>query len=90
MEWIKEFDERFRMEDMAREGRGVGHGLGAEVKAFITTQITKAREEEWKRCVDLLDQDHRGHALPQTCIGYGNAQSDLMNNPPTAALKTTI
>jgi len=32
--------------------------------------IQEIREEEWKRCVDLLDHDHK------------NAQSDLMNNPP--------
>jgi hypothetical protein len=29
-----------------------------------------------------LDKDHTKCPLPQTCIGYGNAQSDLMNNPP--------
>lgn len=45
--------------------------------------------EEWKRCVDILDRDHSKCSLPQTCIGYQNAQSDLMNNPPLASLLPT-
>lgn len=45
-EWKKEFDERFRMEDAAREGKIVGHSLGAEIKSFIARAIDQARAAE--------------------------------------------
>lgn len=48
------FDERFRMEEAALEGRGVGHSLGAEVRAFIKTELRAMRDaviEECERCV---------------------------------------
>lgn len=41
--------------------------------------------EEWKRCVDLLDTDHSKCVIKESCIGYQNAQSDLMNQPPLLA-----
>lgn len=54
--------------------------------AWLTTYSAKlveaAREEEWKRCVDVLDFDHSKCPIKDSCIGYGTAQSDLMNNPP--------
>ena len=52
------------------------------IKDFIRTELQKAREEEWKRCVDTLDHDHSKCIIRETCIGYIAAQSDLMNNPP--------
>jgi hypothetical protein len=46
------------------------------------TAIETAIKEEYQRCLSVLNKDHTKCALPQTCIGYGNARSDLENNPP--------
>ncbi len=44
--------------------------------------IKWAKMDEYRRCLSVLNRDHTKCALPQTCIGYGNARSDLENNPP--------
>lgn len=53
-----------------------------EIANYFIKEIELARKEEWKRCVDLLDRDHSKCPIKETCIGYMNAQSDLVNNPP--------
>lgn len=56
--------------------------LKTNLFSIFDKSLAEARKEEWQRCVDILDKDHRKCAIIDTCIGYGNAQSDLMNNPP--------
>jgi len=58
-----------------------------KIKAFIRTEISRAKKEEWKRCVDLLNRDHSNCPIKESCVGYMNAQSDLMNNPPEQSKK---
>jgi len=53
-------------------------GEHEELKAFCEG----VRGEEWQRCIDLLDFDHSKCPIKETCIGYQNAQSYLMNQPP--------
>ena len=53
-------------------------------------EIAEAEKREWKRCVDVLDTDHSSCPLPQTCIGYQNALSDLMNSPPKSARQENL
>jgi hypothetical protein len=53
-----------------------------DIRTAIETAIETAVKEEHHRCLSVLNRDHTKCALPQTCIGYGNARSDLENNPP--------
>jgi hypothetical protein len=55
------------------------------VKAEIARAERKARREEYDRCVHLLGRSHKDCPRFGTlgCIGYQNAYSDLMNNPPS-------
>lgn len=46
------------------------------VKKYIETAISKAREDGIKS-VNLPVHDHSKCPLPQSCIGYMNAESDL-------------
>jgi hypothetical protein len=48
----------------------------------IGKHYKQGRQDEWERCVNLLDFDHSECPEPTSCIGYQSAQSDLMNNPP--------
>lgn len=48
----------------------------------LTSSYEQGVRDEYKRCVDLLDHDHKSCPIKETCIGYQNAQSDLMNQPP--------
>lgn len=61
------------------------------IKSFLKNRQLQlwevATKEEWKRCVDLLDHDHLNCPNKESCIGYQNAQSDLMNQPPEIMLK---
>lgn len=54
----------------------------SKLKSFTHSVEEKAREREWKRCIDVIDRDHSKCPIPESCIGYQNAQSDLINNPP--------
>ena len=79
------FDERFPIPKIVKITKSEdteGVITDYELKDFIRTELQKAREEEWKRCVDLLDHDHSKCIIRETCIGYIAAQSDLMDNPP--------
>lgn len=49
---------------------------------WLETSLREVEEAEHKRCVDLLDNDHTKCVVKESCIGYQNAQSDLINNPP--------
>lgn len=55
----------------------------SDLREALTTLIQDTEKAEWKRCVDVLDFDHSKCSIKETCIGYQNAQSDLMNNPPS-------
>ena len=80
--WEKRFNQEFTHDGAwAVEDNGC-RVSPRQVKDFIRTELQKAREEEWKRCVDTLDHDHSKCIIRETCIGYIAAQSDLMNNPP--------
>lgn len=66
---------------------GLSDGIYFEFACEVATRFAKSEhqrviEEEYKRCVDVLDFDHNECSRKETCIGYQNAQSDLMNNPP--------
>lgn len=83
----KLFEEKFVRS--CQDGRWTGlevRGDVSEIKSFLRQRqvglINLVREEEWKRCVDLLDHDHLNCPIKESCIGYQNAQSDLMNQPP--------
>ena len=52
------------------------------LEEVISKVEKEAKESEFQRCLGVLDKDHSKCPLPQTCIGYQNAQSDLENNPP--------
>jgi hypothetical protein len=54
-----------------------------EIVALVMKYREEAKREEHKRCVDLLDHNHENCSSVLLCIGYQNAQSDLINNPPT-------
>ena len=87
-EGLKLFDEKFPRLWLHDGARPVETYTSCEedVKSFLTSFAEKIREgvveEEWKRCVDLLDADHSKCVIKESCIGYQNAQSDLMNQPP--------
>lgn len=53
--------------------------------SFIRSVEEKSMEREWKRCIDVLDREHSKCPIPESCIGYQNAQSDLINNHPKQA-----
>ena len=44
--------------------------------------IREARKQEWERLCNILDFDHSKCLTASSCIGYQNAQSDLLNNSP--------
>lgn len=39
-------------------------------------------EDEYKRCIELLNHNHANCTVPLICIGYQDARSDLINNEP--------
>ena len=45
------------MEDAAREGKGVGHSLGAETKSFITSLLVSLKDEVGKEKKEQLDKN---------------------------------
>lgn len=65
-----------------RKMRGLIQRIRTHDRKICEKLVECAKQEEWKRCVDSLDFDHSKCVLKQSCIGYGSAQSDLMNNPP--------
>lgn len=79
------FEARYLDGDEVQNGQILSSSECLEAIMDAITQFTKA---EWRRCIKVLDHDHSKCALKQTCIGYGNAQSDLMNEPPLADGKT--
>jgi hypothetical protein len=70
----------------AEENEIQDHDPGIETDDKTEEDIGKhykqGRQDEWERCVNLLDFDHSECPEPTSCIGYQSAQSDLMNNPP--------
>ena len=76
---LEKIDEYHRLTDWEK-------GMVQKITQIIDEEV---RKEEWKRCVDLLDFDHKKCPLPQSCIGYQNAQSELVNQPPHSLNKET-
>lgn len=42
----------------------------------------KIKINEYRRCLKILNRSHSDCPQKETCIGYRNAYSDLLNNPP--------
>lgn len=59
MEWIKEFDEKFTDNGNGWSSRNIyrdgGRKTITDLKAFITTQITKARNEALEEVANLIE-----------------------------------
>lgn len=69
------------VQPIGNEDFGEGYWKGIEYsKDFITKAYQQGREDEYKRCVKLLDIDHTKCPRIETCIGYQSALSDLTNN----------
>lgn len=78
--------ERFEKEFYSKDNKTCVWHRNEELLSFITSEINRAVAEEYQRIIDLLTRDHKTCPLPQTCIGYQNALSDIENNPPNKNL----
>jgi Ca2+-binding EF-hand superfamily protein len=52
------------------------------ISALLKEREAEIRKEEYDRCIKVLDIDHNNCLSPESCIGYQNALSNLINNPP--------
>ncbi len=59
--WENRFENRFRLKDMALEGRGVGHGLDAEIRAFFRSEITHAKVEALEDLIPEIEARKLSH-----------------------------
>jgi hypothetical protein len=85
--WQEEFDEKFPTLFDGNDGReGYDSLITNNVKNFISALLkereAEIRKEEYDRCIKVLDIDHNNCLSPESCIGYQNALSNLINNPP--------
>jgi hypothetical protein len=82
--WEEEFYQKFGHIQIIKDDKnGNSYDRITDfISALLKEREAEIRKEEYDRCIKVLDIDHNNCLSPESCIGYQNALSNLINNPP--------